>query len=195
LIPSGKLITRKFSPWNYFLVNGNLRHPGPRVACAARRPGSLQRPPEPPVATIRKTNYPECRCRLAPAADGRGAGQILIAHLLQSSFRDYDRVFRFGGEEFVVLLRSTRLENARKVIDRFRDNVARHAFPQVGRVTVSVGFVSIGTNDAPVAILGHADQALYYAKSHGRNRSCHDGQLVSEGLLATVASNHTAGFF
>ena len=120
---------------------------------------------------------------------------ILIANLLQSSFRDYDRVFRFGGEEFVVLLRSTSLENARKVIDRFRDNVARHAFPQVGQVTVSVGFVSIGTNDAPVAILGHADQALYYAKSHGRNRSCHYHQLVSEGLLATVASNDTVEFF
>jgi diguanylate cyclase (GGDEF)-like protein len=120
---------------------------------------------------------------------------ILIANLLQSSFRDYDRVFRFGGEEFVVLLRSTSLQNARKVIERFRDNVARHAFPQVGRVTVSVGFISIDTNDAPVEILGHADQALYYAKSHGRNRSCHYGQLVSEGLLATVASNDTAEFF
>ena len=48
---------------------------------------------------------------------------ILIANLLQSSFRSQDRVFRFGGEEFVVLMRSTNLENARKIIDRFLRNV------------------------------------------------------------------------
>ena len=120
---------------------------------------------------------------------------ILIANLLQSSFRAHDRVFRFGGEEFVVLLRSTSLDNARRIIDRFRNNVAKHHFPQVGKVTVSVGFVSICLSDAPVVILGHADQALYYAKSHGRNQTCHYDQLVSGGLLATVASNDTAEFF
>jgi len=120
---------------------------------------------------------------------------ILIANLLTSSFRSQDRVFRFGGEEFVVLLRSTTLENAKKIIERFRMSVAAHDFPQVGKVTVSVGFVSISALDAPVMILGHADQALYYAKSHGRNMACHYDELVQEGLLQTVASNDTAEFF
>ena len=120
---------------------------------------------------------------------------ILIANLLQSSFRSQDRVFRFGGEEFVVLLRSTTLENAQKIIDRFRTNVESHVFPQVGQVTVSVGFVSISAYESPVIILGHADQALYYAKSHGRNLACHYDQLVSGGLLHAVASNDTAEFF
>jgi diguanylate cyclase (GGDEF)-like protein len=120
---------------------------------------------------------------------------ILIANLLQSSFRAQDRVFRFGGEEFVVLLRSTTLDNAQRIIDRFRMNVEAHQFPQVGTVTVSVGFVSISTYDSPVATLGHADQALYYAKTHGRNQSCHYDQLVSGGLLQAVASNDTAEFF
>ncbi len=94
-----------------------------------------------------------------------------------------------------MLLRSTTLKNARKIIERFRNNVAEHAFPQVGKVTVSVGFVSIGAQDAPVVVLGHADRALYYAKSHGRNQTCHYDQLVTGGLLATVASNDTAEFF
>jgi len=120
---------------------------------------------------------------------------ILIANLLQSSFRSQDRVFRFGGEEFVVLLRSTTLENAQKIIDRFRVNVESHVFPQVGQVTVSVGFVSISAYESPVIILGRADQALYYAKSHGRNQACHYDQLVSGGLLHAVASNDTAEFF
>ena len=120
---------------------------------------------------------------------------ILIANLLQSSFRAQDRVFRFGGEEFVVLLRSTTLDNAWKIIERFRINVATHDFPQVERVTVSVGFVSISAYESPVVTLGHADQALYYAKSNGRNRACHYDDLVAHGLLQTVASNDTAEFF
>ncbi|WP_295990624.1 GGDEF domain-containing protein [Rugamonas sp.] len=120
---------------------------------------------------------------------------ILIANLLTSSFRAQDRVFRFGGEEFVVLLRSTSLANAKKIIDRFRMNVEAHDFPQVGQVTVSVGFVSISAFEAPVIILGRADQALYYAKSHGRNLACHYDELVAGGLLQTVESNDTAEFF
>lgn len=120
---------------------------------------------------------------------------ILVANLLQSSFRSQDRVFRFGGEEFVVLLRSTTLENARKIIDRFRTNVEAHVFPQVGRVTVSVGFTSISATDSPVVTLGHADQALYFAKANGRNRTCHYEELVANGLLQTVATNDTAEFF
>ncbi|MDK6077025.1 GGDEF domain-containing protein [Massilia varians] len=120
---------------------------------------------------------------------------ILVANLLQSSFRSQARVFRFGGEEFVVLLRSTTLENARKIIDRFRTNVEAHVFPQVGRVTVSVGFTSISATDSPVVTLGHADQALYFAKANGRNRACHYEELVANGLLQTVATNDTAEFF
>ncbi|CAN7663968.1 GGDEF domain-containing protein [Pseudoduganella sp. LjRoot289] len=120
---------------------------------------------------------------------------ILIANLLTSSFRAQDRVFRFGGEEFVVLLRSTSQENAHRIIDRFRSNVETHEFPQVGRVTVSIGYVSISAYQAPVIILGQADQALYYAKSHGRNQVCHYDELVSGGLLQVVESNDTAEFF
>jgi diguanylate cyclase (GGDEF)-like protein len=120
---------------------------------------------------------------------------ILIANLMQSSFRSQDRVFRFGGEEFVVLLRSSTLEHAQKIIDRFRSNVEEHDFPQVGRVTVSIGFVSINAHESPVVTLGRADQALYYAKAHGRNQACHYDQLVSVGLLQTVASNDIAEFF
>ena len=89
---------------------------------------------------------------------------ILLANLLRSSFRSQDRIFRFGGEEFVILLRSTTLENALKVFERFRANVERYDFPQVGRVTISLGFAGISKSETPVVILGHADQALYYAK-------------------------------
>ena len=120
---------------------------------------------------------------------------ILISNLLTSSFRAQDRVFRFGGEEFVILLRSTTLANACSIIERFRTNVAAHLFPQVGTVTVSVGFVSIRAGESPVVSLGHADQALYFAKSNGRNQVCHYDELVAGGQLQAVASNDTAEFF
>jgi diguanylate cyclase (GGDEF)-like protein len=119
---------------------------------------------------------------------------ILVANLLKSSFRSQDRVFRFGGEEFVVLLRSTTLENARKIFERFRTKVEQHEFPQVGRVTVSLGFTSIIT-ESPVVILGHADRALYFAKSNGRNRVCYYDELVNSGDLKSEVSNDTVEFF
>jgi len=120
---------------------------------------------------------------------------ILIANLLISSFRAQDRVFRFGGEEFVILLRSTTLANAYRIVERFRTNVAGHVFPQVGTVTVSCGFVHIRGGESPVVSLGHADQALYFAKSHGRNQVCHYDELVANGSLQAVQSNDTAEFF
>ncbi len=120
---------------------------------------------------------------------------ILIANLLRAAFRAEDRVFRFGGEEFVILLRSATLDNALRIFERFRSNVEQHDFPQVGRVTVSLGFARISQYETPVVILGHADQALYHAKSNGRNMVCHYDELVNQGLLQSGVSNDTAEFF
>ena len=119
---------------------------------------------------------------------------ILIANILRSSFRAQDRIFRFGGEEFVILLRSVTLEGARMIFERFRMQVEQHLFPQVGKVTISLGFTSI-SSDTPVVILGHADQALYYAKTSGRNRICYYDELVESGLLHSEVSNDSVEFF
>jgi diguanylate cyclase (GGDEF)-like protein len=120
---------------------------------------------------------------------------ILVANMLVSSFRADDRVFRFGGEEFVILLRSATREQAHHIIERFRTNLEEHVFPQVGSVTVSLGYVQVRPGDSPVASLGHADQALYHAKTHGRNRSCHYDDIVAAGELQLPTSNDTAEFF
>lgn len=119
---------------------------------------------------------------------------ILIANILRSSFRGQDRIFRFGGEEFVVLLRSTTLSTAHKVFNRFRTAVQEYNFPQVGQVTVSVGFAST-VRGAPVEILGQADQALYYAKEHGRNQVHFYDELVAEGHLVRKVSNDDVELF
>ena len=119
---------------------------------------------------------------------------ILVANVLRASFRSQDRVFRFGGEEFVVLLRSATLADAQMVFERFRENVAQYAFPQVGQVTVSVGFASIA-QETPVVILGRADQALYYAKDHGRNQVCYYDALLDQGLLHADKKVESVEFF
>ncbi|MFL6717113.1 MAG: GGDEF domain-containing protein [Burkholderiaceae bacterium] len=119
---------------------------------------------------------------------------ILVANMLKSSFRSNERIFRFGGEEFVVLLRAVTLKNASLAFERFRKTVEEHDFPQVGRVTVSVGYASI-SGDTPVVILGHADQALYYAKQHGRNQIQLYDQLVAERLLQVQSPSGSVEIF
>ena len=119
---------------------------------------------------------------------------ILVANILRSSFRGQDRVYRFGGEEFVVLLRAATLEAARQVFNRFRTTVENHLFPQVGQITVSLGFVAT-SNGAPVEILGQADQALYYAKENGRNQVCYYDDLIASGALSAKVNNEDVELF
>ena len=116
---------------------------------------------------------------------------LLVANMMRLSFRTQDKLFRFGGEEFVILLKPTEFESALGAFERFRREVEAHEFPQVGRVTISIGFTSIGVHDTPSQILGSADEALYWAKAHGRNQTCSYEALCDEGKLQrrTVVSD------
>jgi diguanylate cyclase (GGDEF)-like protein len=95
---------------------------------------------------------------------------LLLARLMLQSFRHTDRVYRFGGEEFAVLLSPCTPEDARAVLERFRIKTENCRFAQVGRVTISIGFVAIRLQDVPATVVGHADRALYASKHTGRNR-------------------------
>ena len=120
---------------------------------------------------------------------------LLLAGLMHRSFRNNDNLFRFGGEEFVVALDPTDDDGARVVLERFRQSVEGYNFPQVGKVTVSIGYVRIGSQDAPATLFGHADEALYYAKHHGRNQVCSYEMLLDEHKLAPSALNVDAELF
>jgi diguanylate cyclase (GGDEF)-like protein len=119
---------------------------------------------------------------------------ILLANILKSSFRANEKIFRFGGEEFVILLRSATRDNATMVFERLRRAIEQADFPQVGQVTISLGFVSI-SGDTPVVVLGHADQALYYAKQHGRNQVQLYDRLIADNLLQTEDASGSVEFF
>ena len=108
---------------------------------------------------------------------------ILVARLLKTSFRAYDRVYRFGGEEFLVVLRGADHDAAVAAVERFRANMAAYEFPQAGRITASVGVTEIVAGDSPAAACERADHAVYYAKHNGRNQVCSEADLVRRGLL------------
>lgn len=108
---------------------------------------------------------------------------LLLARLMRANFRFHDQLYRFGGEEFVILMRCPSAEDSLSALERLRHRVKSHAFPQVGQITVSIGFACLKGNDTPGAAFGRADQAVYYAKEHGRNQCCSYDQLVQTGAL------------
>ena len=101
-----------------------------------------------------------------------------VAILIQETSRDVDFVVRYGGEEFVVLLPETMVDDAYIIAERIRTVVAEYPFPnkhtQPGiTLTVSLG-VSGYPNDAEtdLELIDHADEALYLAKRSTRNCVC-----------------------
>jgi diguanylate cyclase (GGDEF)-like protein len=96
---------------------------------------------------------------------------LLVAQLMRQTFRHGDRIYRFGGEEFVVLLRCPQAQSARVAFERLRLRIGAHDFPQVGQLTVSIGYTAVDADDTPSAAFERADLAVYEAKNAGRNRT------------------------
>jgi diguanylate cyclase (GGDEF)-like protein len=108
---------------------------------------------------------------------------LLLSRLMRASFRFHDRLYRFGGEEFVVLLRCGSDGHARRAFERLRAATEGYAFPQVGCITVSIGFTDVRSGDNPSMAFERADKAVYWAKGHGRNQVAEHAALVARGEL------------
>lgn len=108
---------------------------------------------------------------------------LVFAGLVRNALRDGDWVFRYGGEEFVVLIKDVSPETIVAILDRIRVRVQNHGFPQVGQVTVSIGYTAIADQKLPPYVFEEADKALYYAKENGRNQVCDYRELVGSGKL------------
>ncbi|MCS6763100.1 MAG: GGDEF domain-containing protein [Candidatus Protistobacter heckmanni] len=119
----------------------------------------------------------------------------LVANEIRRTFHVSDKLFRFGGEEFIVLLRQVNETQAMNVIDQFRRVIASHAFPQVGKVTISIGLMKIVTGDNITTALGRADDALYYAKQHGRNHVRAHEMLTREGSISSSVQEMSVELF
>ncbi|MFP4207932.1 MAG: bacteriohemerythrin [Wenzhouxiangella sp.] len=104
---------------------------------------------------------------------GHAAGdQVLeqLSHLIRQQIRLVDSLFRWGGEEFVILLPNTSLSAARFIAERLRQAISQANFSPVTGVTVSIGAAELERNETVESWFERADQALYAAKRQGRNR-------------------------
>lgn len=109
---------------------------------------------------------------------------LLFSRLMTRTFRHGDLLFRYGGEEFAVVLMNANIETALIVLDRFRQIVAEYDFPQIGKMSVSIGVTIMAESDAMAWVIDRADKALYYAKQTGRNRVYSYETLLAEGRLS-----------
>lgn len=108
---------------------------------------------------------------------------VMFARLMRDGFRFQDQLFRFGGEEFVVVLQPTSADVVQHVFDRFRESVRKHLFSRVGHITVSIGYSQLLGTDTPADVIDRADEALYWVKRHGRNKVASYEQLVEDALI------------
>lgn len=120
---------------------------------------------------------------------------VLVARIMRSTFRYDDRLYRFGGEEFVVLLTAPDDEAAGAAFERLRVNLENFVFPRAGRVTISAGYSDVRPGDTPQAAFDRADKAVYHGKEAGRNRVCSHRALVAEGVLSERADSNDVELF
>ncbi len=95
---------------------------------------------------------------------------VAVGGILQAGIRGDDLAIRWGGEEFLVLVPGCGIAQALELAGRLRAGVAAAAIPMAGPVTVSLGVAQLAARETASALLQRADEAMYRAKSGGRNR-------------------------
>lgn len=107
---------------------------------------------------------------------GHECGDIALAsaaNCIKEAVRGSDMVFRYGGEEFVILLSDTDLEGATAMAERIRANIANHTIAygmKILKLTASLGVSTLRGNDSSEQFIKRADDAMYSAKQNGRNQ-------------------------
>jgi two-component system, cell cycle response regulator len=122
---------------------------------------------------------------------GHQAGDRVLedfAEILRESAREIDRLGRYGGEEFMVILPDTSIEDGVVFVERVRREVARRPF-DIGRaeplkMTTSAGVATYPHEGIvnPESLIRLADEALYAAKTGGRNRTVRFDEIAEEAL-------------
>ena len=110
---------------------------------------------------------------------GHLAGDLVlqkISAIVAQTVREGDLFARFGGEEFVILMRDAHIKNALDLAERIRAKISNAEIIHDGqkiKVTVSCGLSEIEDNHKDyLDLIAMADQFLYRAKKQGRNRTC-----------------------
>jgi diguanylate cyclase (GGDEF)-like protein len=123
---------------------------------------------------------------------GHAAGDAVlkdVAYVLRKQLRAFDLAYRLGGEEFLILVPGSDLEQTAELAERLRERVAGSPVGEGVQVTMSLGVGASEHGDRfnYAAVFSVADAALYSAKHHGRNRVCVAANAGSELDDATDA--------
>jgi len=102
----------------------------------------------------------------------RAGDKVLIETVaaMKGLIRRIDVLGRWGGEEFLVILPSVDLRGGQAVAEKLRAAIENHGFGEVGKRTASFGVAVHKPDETAEQLVERADQALYRAKEHGRNR-------------------------
>ncbi len=107
---------------------------------------------------------------------GHECGDIALssaANCIKEVVRSSDMVFRYGGEEFVILLSDTDIDGALIMAERIRKKIENHTIAygmEIFKLTASLGVSSLKGSDTIQSLIKRADSAMYLAKDKGRNR-------------------------
>jgi len=108
---------------------------------------------------------------------------LRLAQISKDSFREQDGLYRYGGEEFAIILRQLTINESQQVLQRFCDQIRESIFPTVGSITISIGFCHIHDGLTPTTAIAEADKALYYSKENGRDQVSNYHELVLNGEI------------
>jgi len=98
---------------------------------------------------------------------------IFISNILRKTLRDGDKIFRYGGEEFTIILNRNNDEECELIANRILKLISLNNLVYMGQkisVTVSIGHTRLIENDIPDTLLARADKALYISKHNGKNQ-------------------------
>jgi diguanylate cyclase (GGDEF)-like protein len=129
---------------------------------------------------------------------GHSAGDAVLrtfAQTVQNQVRPGDTFGRYGGEEFLLMLPDTPAASARVLADRVRLAIEQMRCVELGPtvvVTVSIGVAEFITGESISQAVGRADEALYLAKSAGRNQVICHGEAVPAAMRSNNAGAHPA---
>jgi len=112
----------------------------------------------------------------------------VVAHVLKTTTENYGTAFRYGGEEFVILVPNAKLSEAAKLADQIRQVISKKSIKNkntgqdFGKITMSFGIAEFSNNEIQESIIQRADAALYLAKENGRNRVQLETDLKKEDI-------------
>jgi diguanylate cyclase (GGDEF)-like protein len=104
---------------------------------------------------------------------GHDVGDLVLqmtTGIILTTVRNTDICARYGGEEFIVVAPETNMEGALALAEKIRHSIEQYIYPVVGTVTISAGVAEFRSEDSEDMLIKRADEALYAAKSKGRNR-------------------------